>query len=516
MLDRGNISSRQASYVVSAICLKLNGNLSGATTSHESIRRAREQHRRESADRLRNAFPTDSIFTVHWDSKKMSCDQNSKKKDERLPVLVTWNGGEQILGVALLDNGTGLAQANAVYELLCKWNLADEIVGMCSDTTASNTGRYNGACTLLQKKMPRPLHYFACRHHMLECVVSAAFKGLFGPSMGPDIAFFQRFSSSWETINKSVLRSSMSDKEIQNLSSSEKEDLVKFIRDQMMVNHARADYHEFLELALLFLGNPTNMLIKIRPPGAVHRARWMAKIIYCLKMYIFRDQFSMSRDELGALRKFNTFVVKIYLKYWFTCELPTFAPENDLRLLKDLITYRNIDPIISENTFRIFSGHTWYLTQSLVALAFFDLRIGASIKTKMVEAFKNPENKALSWQANVVKEKICSMDLHDFVTVKTKEFLCSYQIDTSFFSKNPATWAEDQAFLQGLDIIKSLKVTNDVAERAVALAERLNGQLTNDEDQYQCLVQTVDLNRKVFPSTSRASILGGMESLSVG
>ena len=42
----------------------------------------------------------------------------------------------------------------------------------------------------------------------------------------------------------------------------------------------------------------------------------MAKIIYCLKIYIFRRQFELSEDELCSLRIFNVFIVKIYLKYW--------------------------------------------------------------------------------------------------------------------------------------------------------------------------------------------------------
>lgn len=72
-------------------------------------------------------------------------------------------------------------------------------------------------------------------------------------------------------------------------------------------------------------------------PGVVHRARWMAKIIYALKIYLFRDQFVLRSRELNALREFTTFAVRIYLKYWYVCPKPTLAPSNDLKLLKKLL-----------------------------------------------------------------------------------------------------------------------------------------------------------------------------------
>ncbi len=38
-------------------------------------------------------------------------------------------------------------------------------------------------------------------------------------------------------------------------------------------------------------------------PGADHRARWMAKGIYCLKIYLFREQFRLTTQEGAALRR---------------------------------------------------------------------------------------------------------------------------------------------------------------------------------------------------------------------
>jgi hypothetical protein len=48
-------------------------------------------------------------------------------------------------------------------------------------------------------------------------------------------------------------------------------------------------------------GNLDNKF-KIRPPGAMHQARWMNRAIYCLKIYIFRNQYSLSTSEKNAIR----------------------------------------------------------------------------------------------------------------------------------------------------------------------------------------------------------------------
>lgn len=59
---------------------------------------------------------------------------------DRLPVIVSGSGVEQLLGVPKLSAGTGEATASAVYDLLVSWGLVSRIKFLCFDTTASNTG----------------------------------------------------------------------------------------------------------------------------------------------------------------------------------------------------------------------------------------------------------------------------------------------------------------------------------------------------------------------------------------
>ena len=52
-------------------------------------------------------------------------------------------------------------------------------------------------------------------------------------------------------------------------------------------------------------------------PGATHRARWMAKAIYTLKIGLFSDQFQLTPKEKSAVKAINQFVIKCYIKPGF-------------------------------------------------------------------------------------------------------------------------------------------------------------------------------------------------------
>jgi hypothetical protein len=72
--------------------------------------------------------------------------------NDRLPVLVSGHGIEQLLGVPKLNHGTGEEPTNAFIHQLKEWGLTDRVKAMCFDTTASNTGCHAGACSQIEKK----------------------------------------------------------------------------------------------------------------------------------------------------------------------------------------------------------------------------------------------------------------------------------------------------------------------------------------------------------------------------
>ena len=180
-------------------------------------------------------------------------------------------------------------------QLLRLWQLEGDIIGMCFDTTASNTGGDKGTCKLLQDHLGRNLLYFACRHHVHEVIIGAVFKALFGPSTGPNILLFERFKGVWSSIDQKVYRP-LDDTRLDEPFMLDLKCLtVSFLREALSSNSSylpREDYRELIELCLLVLGiSIGEQPYRFRAPGAYHLARWMAKVIYSFKIYLFRDHF---------------------------------------------------------------------------------------------------------------------------------------------------------------------------------------------------------------------------------
>jgi len=105
----------------------------------------------------------------------------------------------------------------------------------------------------------------------------------------------------------------------------------------------RDDYRELLELTILFLGETPPRGVRLMAPGAMHRARWMAKLLYCVKIWMFKQQFRLTAAEATRLREISLFGCLLYTKAWTLCPNAAAAPANDLLFLKSVKQYKNIN-----------------------------------------------------------------------------------------------------------------------------------------------------------------------------
>jgi hypothetical protein len=159
------------------------------------LKRKRTQHRSVLKEIAEKEFAqrSGSHLVIHWDGKLMndSTDKtNPNQKIDRLAVITPGKDVSKILGIPKLENGSGEAQAIGVFDLLKKWKLEDDIIGMSFDTTSSNTGPYKGAAVLLERYLGRKLLNLACRHHVYELLVEATFTVFFGKTTSPEVSMF--------------------------------------------------------------------------------------------------------------------------------------------------------------------------------------------------------------------------------------------------------------------------------------------------------------------------------------
>ena len=114
---------------------------------------------------------------------------------------------------------------------------------MCCNTTASNTGRVNGTCTLLETVIGRNLLWMACCHHMFEVLLADALVVCLGkvfPSTGPEILFFKWFKDKWLDMNHRQPKP----RSMPLIYASDK--LEDFITEKLQLVHPRDDCRELL------------------------------------------------------------------------------------------------------------------------------------------------------------------------------------------------------------------------------------------------------------------------------
>ena len=432
-------------------------------------------------------------------------DLTTKEHVDRLPILVSGLDCEQLLAVQKLSAGTGEAQATAVVNALKQWGLEQRVAVMCFDTTASNVGKWQGACTLVEKMLGKDLLYLACRHHIMELIVGSAFDQVLRGSSGPEIKLFKRFQEHWHLIDRDRHQPASTDHYTEGLVASCRSEILEFARLQLEVQHPRDDYREFLELSIIYLGQVPARGIHFQSPGAMHRARWLAKVLYSIKIWLFRDQFRLTKTELKGITSVAAFGVIVYLRAWMTAPVAISAPLNDFLMMKQLLEYP--DAQISSVTSKKLGMHLWYLSEELVTLALFDSRVPADTKKLMLAAMDIPTSDHPPKRPQVETSAFMShKGLEQFCTANSMTLFNRLQLPTSFLSKEPSEWCQDEMYNRALAVVTALAVVNDRAERGVALIQDFNKKLTKDEDQLQFLLHVVSEHRRLFPDCRKSSV----------
>src|SRR6218665_2437488 len=234
----------------------------------------------------------------------------------------------------------------------------------------------------------------------------------------------------------------------------------------------------------------------------------MSRLIYALKIALFRDAgFKLTKRETQGLVDFCVFGVLVYIKSWFLCRLLTAAPANDLNLLKLLV---QVESPSAKGALKKLCGQLWYLSEELVALAFFDRDVDASEKRAMVEGLRRVGEDDLPKRISVDQSTIPDKRLSSFVTSNTKNFLQVLAIPDSFLATNPYTWLSNSDYMFAEDIVRELHVVNDTAERGVALKQEFNALLTKDEEQTQFAIQVIKEYRKRYLDSKNETLLKGL------
>ncbi|RXG72673.1 hypothetical protein Avbf_02847 [Armadillidium vulgare] len=327
---RNNVSNTKMNSFVHMMISVCGGDVSKIDLSVNSAHRYRASVLPHISKQIKDKWNPSPKMVVHWDGKLMAT-LDSKDTDDRLPVLVSGVNGTKLLGVPPLPSSTtkaGLKHGNVVSvatkNLLIDWKCDKNIIGMVFDTTSSNTGQHTAACVCLQRELDRPLLWIAFKNHNLQLL----------------------------PVNKAAYCYP----ELPRATEKEQESLANCFREFLALGSTRGDYQELIELSLLLVTKESEpQQFRMKHPGALHKTRWMAKLLYTMKMALLSgkiiEQFPQVRScNQRSIQEIGTFLCVCFEK------LKQFAYH---------------DSIIADKRKKALRRHSWYLNEELVPLALF-------------------------------------------------------------------------------------------------------------------------------------------------
>lgn len=428
---------------------------------------------------------------VQFDGKQCSkLNARHLPKEERFIVIAHTIHGDIPLGFYVLDSKSGRNCADQILNALTDHNLLDRVVGIVCDTENTNTGCDNGTCRLVEDGLEADLLYTMCRHHLKEIQVRDVFTLCFGASQASHLTTFDMLIENWNKIKsrgfsyspiaavklaQNSLIKRMSKSAIDIISSHAKS---KLIRD---------DYAELNDLVLKFLGVETESPFRV--VGARNNARWMCRILYAFKTYLFRDHLQLDEKFLDSLERFCIFIALIYAKHWNVCSITVDAPYNDLQLMKELYDYIAIDEEIADVAMGAHERHLWYLSDELIVLSLFSNKVSTQEKIRMVQQLTR---QASARTENSIKrttdiDNIPDMQLHQFISSRSFFLFERLELDTAFLNENPENWNNMSSFKNAKKTIEELlNVVNDSSERALQLGSTtITNQRVQSEERLQ-------------------------------
>jgi hypothetical protein len=192
-----------------------------------------------------------------------------------------------------------------------------------------------------------------------------------------------------------------------------------------------------------------------------------------------------------------------------TCSIAADAPVNDLVLIKALTKYnKQEDQDVGTASLHVLSRHTWYLTPKLMPLALLSSKLPAQSKAASIQ----PQELALGKpQLPKIPGSVSEALKMTLAPLASPRSLTIFQLlkisDASWLRSRPSQWNNNNDYQKFKAFVDNLLVTNNCAERGVALTSDYIKAVTKDERRSQQLLQTVEQHRRQVPNVKKTTII---------
>lgn len=441
---------------------------------------------------LEEIASSDEKVILHFDGKKFA-KINAKHvgKDSRMVAVCHTRTKNVALGMPILESGQAQAYVNELIGLCENYNLTNRVVGLVCDTTAVNTGERGGVFVIFENETETEVLNITCRHHIHELNLSAAMRTALGEIDAPTITIFDSVKREWPRIKDGGYQYQPCDELVLNSPHLRTLyiDAKTTLLEHAKIKHIRDDYAEMTDLCLKFFGIKTKKGFMV--PGSISKARWMAKAIYGMKMYLFRREIDLDETFEMDLLEFALFVSIIHCKHWNRCTKSFDSPVNDLALLAELQKYSEYNEMIANSVLGSFLNHLWYLGGELVVLAIFSDGVQIAEKNRMRIKLTSRRYPARTENSLRLKHYDIGTQLNDLVTERSQFLFSILDINLSFLKERAETWENNTSYKKAKKLIGDLVVVNDTAERALG---RANNIIKNQKARSEARVQNMFLS----------------------
>ncbi|CAH1106985.1 unnamed protein product [Psylliodes chrysocephalus] len=131
MLDKCKISDRNATGLLISFLEAADLDASQYIVNRTSIKQKREKFREKRAAEIQHRFKNRDLskLVIHWDGKHLP-DITGRSFVERLPIIISTEKETKILSIPKLENSTGRAMADAVFDVLQEYGISEFVVGL--------------------------------------------------------------------------------------------------------------------------------------------------------------------------------------------------------------------------------------------------------------------------------------------------------------------------------------------------------------------------------------------------
>ena len=240
----------------------------------------------------------------------------------------------------------------------------------------------------------------------------------------------------------------------------------------------RQDYRELAEISLMMIGGelPGGRVMKWRPPGAAHKARFMAFALCSLKILAFSHlqevrnkcfskkvdkQLVFEEETLENLWRWGQYAVKFYVPQFLLASLGRDAPSNDLNLFKSLLQYREVDQEVADTALETLERHKWYLTEYVVLFSLFSDITSEEEKAKIVDRLNTlPRDSVPSLGHPTFPVVTEDTELWALITPKSRQFFDIVKSDPVWLTQPVSEWDSDPDYKEIKDFVSTVKVVS--------------------------------------------------------